>query len=103
MLTICDSDWETIQVKQVELVAMVIALALVPMAASAQSGSEADQEACTPDVLKLCGDFIPNEAPIVACLRAKRLQLSPACGAVMFPVSAVEADPKVRRHRQYHH
>jgi hypothetical protein len=47
--------------------------------------SQADEEACTPDVFRLCQDFIPNEAPIVACLEAKRSQLSPACAQVMYP------------------
>lgn len=59
--------------------------------ASAQSlqdrGTEADQEACTPDVFRLCQDFIPDEGQIVACLRQKRDQLSPACGPVIFPKS----------------
>ena len=51
-------------------------------------GSQADQEACTPDVFRLCQEFIPNEGSIVACLRAKRAELSMACAPVMFPPTA---------------
>ena len=47
--------------------------------ASAQSHSQEDAEACTPDVFKLCSEFIPNEQNIVACLTKKKRQLSPAC------------------------
>ena len=46
--------------------------------ASAQRSPEAEQ-ACTPDVMRLCGDFIPNVGPIVACMRRKHLQLSAEC------------------------
>lgn len=48
-------------------------------------GSQADQDACTPDVFRLCGDFIPDEPRILACLRSKHDQLSPACAVVIDP------------------
>ena len=47
--------------------------------ASAQSHSQEDAAACTPDVFKLCSEFIPHEQNIVACLTKKKRQLSPAC------------------------
>ncbi len=53
--------------------------------ALAYDGSQAEQEACTPDVFSLCSAYIPNEDPILACLKAKRVQLSPACATVLFP------------------
>ena len=46
-------------------------------------GTQAEQEACTPDVMRLCNDFVPDEAQIVACLKAKKSQLTPACSQVL--------------------
>jgi hypothetical protein len=45
-------------------------------------GSHAQQEACKPDVFRLCGHAIPDVTNIVACLRHNRAQLSPACRTV---------------------
>ena len=57
-----------------------------PVAVVAQErGSESDQIACTPDVLKLCSGSIPDEDAIIACLQSKRQELSPACSRVFFP------------------
>lgn len=78
-----------------------MSLTLAPSMAFAQV-SQADQDACTPDVFRLCQEFIPDEAPIVACLEAKRVQLSPACGRVMFPPSQQSAavdEPKTHHAR----
>lgn len=44
--------------------------------------SQEDQAACTPDVMRLCQQDIPDHARIVACLLRSRLQLSPACSGV---------------------
>ena len=91
---------------------LALALASVSAPAWAERGTEAEQEACTPDVFRLCGDFIPNEAPILACLQAKHAQLSPACEPVIFPhtadapaapdAAAKPAKPH-KRHRHRHH
>jgi hypothetical protein len=43
------------------------------------------EEACTPDVMRLCGEYIPDRGRIVACLKRKRLALSPGCRQVMSP------------------
>ena len=53
-------------------------------AASAQDyrGTLQQQLACTPDVLSLCGDQIPDTNRIVACLRQNTPQLSDGCRAV---------------------
>ena len=56
--------------------------------ASAQRSPEAEQ-ACTPDVMRLCGDYIPNVQPIVACLIRNRLQLSPDCKRYIRPRPAL--------------
>ncbi len=51
-------------------------------AAFAQEGTKEQQEACTPDVYRLCQAHIPDRDRIVACLRANRHKLSPACRKV---------------------
>jgi hypothetical protein len=50
----------------------------------ADRGSKDEQEACTPDVYKHCNDAIPDEKRIVACLKANKKKLSPACRKVFF-------------------
>jgi hypothetical protein len=41
--------------------------------------------ACTPDVLRLCGAFIPNADEITFCLREKNAELSDACRTAFEP------------------
>ncbi len=45
-------------------------------------GTKEQQDACTPDVYKLCSDAIPNEKKIVACLKLNADKLRPACRKV---------------------
>ena len=50
----------------------------VPSSVDAQQ-----REACTPDVMRLCNDFVPDIPQIVACLKRERQNLSPACAVVV--------------------
>jgi hypothetical protein len=66
------------------VLAGVLASALIVTSASAQDrGSYEEQQACTPDVFRLCGNYIPNVGEIVNCLKAEKRHLSPACRVVM--------------------
>jgi hypothetical protein len=61
--------------------ALVFILAIAaPLTAFAQS--QEDQAACTPDVMRLCQQDIPDAGRIVACLVRSKLQLSPGCSVV---------------------
>jgi hypothetical protein len=63
--------------------AAVIALALAAgVTAGLAAGTEAQRQACTGDVFRLCSSDIPNVDRIVACLKRERTKLSPACQAV---------------------
>lgn len=55
-----------------------MALVTLPALAVAQ-GTEEQQQACTPDALKLCSDTIPDIGKTTACMKAHYAQLSPRC------------------------
>ena len=67
--------------------------------AAAQPSDAADR--CTPDVMRLCSEFIPDADRIVVCLKAKRRQLSPSClGALTSGGGAQKAKKRrARRHK----
>jgi hypothetical protein len=63
-----------------------IALTAMLMAGGAAlaQGTEAQQDACRPDVFRLCSSYIPDVGEIVACLRSNESNLSTPCRDVMF-------------------
>ena len=79
-----------------QAVAVLLCALSWPALAVAYDGTASEQEACTPDVFSLCTSYIPDEAPILACLQAKRAQLSPGCAKVLFPAA------RLKKHRQVH-
>lgn len=62
--------------------------------AIAHSGTAEEQQACTPDVFRLCSAQIPDEDRIVACLNRHLPKLSPGCRAVMTGGSPKKAREK---------
>ncbi|MBR1267677.1 hypothetical protein JQ629_09175 [Bradyrhizobium sp. AUGA SZCCT0222] len=48
-------------------------------------GSMQQQNACRPDVFRLCGSYIPDVGEIVTCLKGNEARLSEPCHEVMFP------------------
>jgi hypothetical protein len=62
---------------------LIVALGMASMITGpAFAQSQEDQAACTPDVMRLCQQDIPDHGRIIACLVRSRLQLSPACSVV---------------------
>ena len=57
------------------VLSLIFAAGVTP--AAAQAADAADR--CTPDVMRLCSEAIPDADRIVACLKVKRKQLSPDC------------------------
>jgi len=57
------------------------------------AGDAKAREACTPDVMRLCNDYVPDIPEIVACLKRQRANLSPACGEI-FAVPAPDTLPE---------
>jgi hypothetical protein len=41
------------------------------------------RQACTPDAMRLCNEFIPDEGKVKTCMLAKRAQLSVECRTAM--------------------
>jgi hypothetical protein len=66
-------------------------------------GTEEERRACTPDAMRLCREYIPNIDRIVACMVARREELSPACQAFIKPepppveIATAPVKPAVRR------
>jgi hypothetical protein len=63
-------------------VLFVGALTAWPLSA-ARAESQEDREACTPEVHRLCGQYIPDREAIVQCLKHNMRNLVPACRKVM--------------------
>jgi hypothetical protein len=66
------------------------------LAQGTPQGTPEQQAACQPDVMRLCGNFIPDVDRIVACLKYNEPNLNPACHDVMFPVVPEEPKPKAK-------
>lgn len=73
---------------------LTLLLAVAP--ASAQAPDAADR--CTPDVMRLCSEFVPDADRIVVCLKAKRRQLSPSCLGALQPAGSKSTSKSKRKH-----
>lgn len=58
-----------------------LALAVLVQPGAGFAYTPEQQQACTPDAMRLCGDFVPNVDAITACMIQKKSQLSPQCAA----------------------
>ena len=50
---------------------------------AANAQSEEVKQACTPDAMRLCQEFIPDREKITRCMMRKRSQISAPCLAAM--------------------
>lgn len=73
------------------LTAVAVVLGAQPVLAQ---GTDQEREACTPDAMRLCGQFIPDAGRIETCLRSAGPRLSPACYAVFYPPRVVNQTPR---------
>jgi hypothetical protein len=58
-------------------------LFIVAMMASASAYTDEQVSDCTPDVMRLCSDAIPDEGRITKCMIQKKKQVSATCMMVM--------------------
>jgi hypothetical protein len=56
-----------------------IALAVLVQPRAGFAYTQEEQQACSPDAMRLCGEFVPNVDAITACMIQKKAQLSPQC------------------------
>jgi hypothetical protein len=61
--------------------AACLAWTALPVPAAAQ-GTPEQRQACQPDAMRLCSEFIPDVERITACMVKNRIRLSPPCRAV---------------------
>lgn len=72
--------------------------------ARAQGGdSDAARQACTPDAMRLCSDFIPDVAKVTACMKAKSAQLSEPCRIAIRGGGARHGERHTERHHRVRH
>jgi hypothetical protein len=56
-----------------------IAVSLFVFSAAAHAYTPEQQQACTPDAFRLCGNAIPDVDRVTACMIRNRALLSPGC------------------------
>ena len=62
------------------------------------------RQACTPDAMRLCKDFIPDEGRVKSCMMAKRRELSMECRtAIAGQGRHGRHYERGRREHYYHH
>ena len=73
------------------LLAMALLVSIGPAAGQAYSPEQ--EQACTPDAMRLCGAYIPDVDQITVCMIQKKSQLSPECRAYFRPEPAATVSP----------
>ena len=58
--------------------------------------SEAARKACTPDAMRLCKEFVPDQAKVRSCMLSKQSELSEVCRLAMAakPVESARSEPR---------
>ncbi|MEW6147576.1 MAG: hypothetical protein ACOY3N_24255 [Bradyrhizobium sp.] len=62
-----------------------LALAVLALPRAGFAYTQEEQQACSPDAMRLCNEFIPNVDAITACMIKKKAQLSPQCRVFFRP------------------
>lgn len=70
---------------------------------AANAQSEELKQACTPDAMRLCQEFIPDRAKITRCMMSKRSQISAPCRAAMRAEGKRRHKRVASRRRYVHH
>jgi hypothetical protein len=72
----------------------MLAAALLLLSTAGHAYTPEQQQACTPDAFRLCGDAIPDVDRVTVCMIRNKAQLSPAC-RVFFRAPEPERAPVV--------
>jgi hypothetical protein len=68
----------------IKMVSTALVMFVIGSGAVSAQGTMQQQDACRPDVFRLCSSYIPSVGAIVACLRGNEPRLSEGCHQVMF-------------------
>jgi len=71
------------RLRTIIIVTRVVVSVLTIPTPSYALGTAEERAACTPDVFRLCSSEIPSVSGVIACMKAKRGELSPACKVVV--------------------
>jgi len=63
--------------------ALPVGALLIAVNGAPAQGSDEARQACTPDAMRLCSEFVPDVPKITACMHAKHAQLSIECRRAM--------------------
>jgi hypothetical protein len=79
-----------ISLMRIALMRITVALGLACAASLAAApagaqGTPEQRQACQPDAMRLCSEFIPDVERITACMAKSRLRLSAACRVYFAP------------------
>ena len=76
---------------------LLIGIGVMPLTSAAAQGTPEARQACTPDAMRLCSDFLSDVSQTTRCMLAKRAYWSPQCRAAM----GHGAPHRVYRHYRY--
>ena len=63
--------------------ALPVGALLCSLIGAGAQGTPDARQACTPDAMRLCSEFIPDANRVKSCMLSKRSQLSQECRAAM--------------------
>lgn len=65
------------------LLTLPAGLLLIGLTGAFAQGTPEQRQACAPDAMRLCSDFIPDVPKITKCMKAKYKDLTRACRVAM--------------------
>jgi len=81
--------------------ALVLAVAVVVSGVHGAAAQGDPRQVCQNDALQLCGEFVPDEQKITACMRRKHRQVSAECRAAIAHGGGGHARHEGRRHHRH--
>ncbi|HEX4411916.1 MAG TPA: hypothetical protein VH206_24345 [Xanthobacteraceae bacterium] len=66
-------------------------------------GTDEQRQACAPDAMRLCSEFIPDVGKVTVCMQKKSAQLSEACRVAMRGGGKSRGEAHERTHRERHY
>lgn len=82
------------------LLALPVGALLCGLTGAGAQGTPEARQACTPDAMRLCSEFIPDANRVKSCMLSKRSQLSVECRTAM---GGGGGGRHAERHAERHH